>query len=78
MGTTWPTDEHPGKAVIAPTGFGTFGIWWSDFEAMERRGGYSGPYKTREEAESGARAWSDTFESPITVEHRDEKPASEQ
>lgn len=74
MGTTWPTDDHPGRAVIAPTVVGTYGIWWRDFEAMERRGGYSGPYRTREEAEEGARAWADHFECPVVIEHREGRP----
>lgn len=70
----WPTAEHPGIAVVAPTGFGTFGIWWSEFPAMERRGGYSGPYRTAEEAEQGAIDWGTHWEVPVRVERRDTKP----
>lgn len=59
-------------ATIAPTGAGTFGIWWSNAPAMERRGGYSGPYHTRAEAEAGARIWMDSFDvQDFTIEHKD-------
>ena len=76
MGTVWPTKDKPGRAVIAPTTMGTtYGIWWFDFEAMERRGGYSGPYPSREEAEAGANSWADYWDAPITIEHREERPA---
>lgn len=63
----WPTDDAPGVATIKPTNFGTFGIWWSDFPAMERRGGYSGPYPTVEAAEQGARDWGEYWQSPIRL-----------
>jgi hypothetical protein len=53
----WPTTENPAKAIIGPTGYGTFGIVWRNFEAMENRGGYSGPYKTFEEAAESADTW---------------------
>ena len=72
--TGWPTEANPGIAVIAPTGFGTFGIWWSDFPAMERRGGYSGPYATPQEAEDSARSWGEHWECPVTIERREVKP----
>ncbi|MGV0985095.1 MAG: hypothetical protein ACOYB2_11100 [Limnohabitans sp.] len=71
----WPTDEKPGIAVVAPTGFGTFGIWWSEFPAMERRGGYSGPYTTEAEAIEGANDWAAHWNVPVRVETREEKPA---
>lgn len=51
----WPTADDPGKAVITPTEYGTFGIAWENFEALEARGGWSGPYSSAEEAEEGAR-----------------------
>ena len=74
MATAWPTEDRPGIATIAPTEYGTFGIWWSDFEAMERRGGYSGPYHTREEAEESARSWGEHFECPVRVVSADKAP----
>ena len=70
-GTVWPTEDHPGIATIRPTQAGTFGIYWSEFEAMERRGGYSGPYTTREEAEQGARSWAEHWDCPVTIVHSD-------
>lgn len=66
-GTVWPTVEHPGIATVAPTGYGTFGIWWSEFPAMERRGGYSGPYGTEAEAQQGARDWAEHWECPVVI-----------
>ncbi|MEO7667151.1 MAG: hypothetical protein ABIU97_08985 [Dehalococcoidia bacterium] len=57
------------RALIGPTGYGTFGIVWRDYNVMERRGGYSGPYSTIEEAEQGARSWTDTYDEPLTIEH---------
>jgi len=42
-------------AQIGPTGYGTYGIIWKDFPAMERRGGYSGPFDSRDEAVTKAR-----------------------
>jgi hypothetical protein len=71
----WPTAERPGIATVAPTGFGTFGIWWSEFPAMERRGGYSGPYSTIEEAEESAQSWGEHWECPVRIERREERPA---
>ncbi|HEX5016572.1 MAG TPA: hypothetical protein VFX15_03180 [Actinomycetes bacterium] len=64
----WPTADNPGIATIRRTSVGTtFGIYWSNFPAMERRGGYSGPYSTREEATQGARDWADHWEAPVTI-----------
>jgi hypothetical protein len=60
--TKWPTVTEPATATIAPTGYGTFGVWWTNFEAMERRGGYSGPYRSAEEATDGVAAWCDQFD----------------
>lgn len=57
------------KALIGPTGYGSFGIVWRDFPSMERRGGYSGPYRTLEEAERGARDWADAYDEPLGIEH---------
>lgn len=74
MTTQWPTADHPGRAVVAPTGYGTFGVWWFDFPAMERRGGYSGPYQTAAEAEAGALDWGSHWDCPVSVEHRETKP----
>jgi hypothetical protein len=70
----WPTEKKPGVAVVAPTGYGTFGIWWSEFPAMERRGGYSGPYSTAEEAEEGARGWGEHWECPVRIERQSDTP----
>lgn len=67
-------EKKPGIAAIAPTGYGSFGIWWADFPAMERRGGYSGPYRSREDAERSAREWGDTWSVPVRIEHREETP----
>jgi hypothetical protein len=49
------------KAMVGPTGHGTFGIIWRDFPAMERRGGYSGPYNTLEDARQAALEWADAW-----------------
>ena len=57
------------KALIGPTGYGTFGIVWRDYDVMARRGGYSGPYGTVEEAEQGAQDWTATYDEPLTIEH---------
>lgn len=62
MPTRWPDAEHHARAVIRRNDVGTFGIWWYRFEAMERRGGYSGPYATIAEAEEGARSWADHWD----------------
>lgn len=67
MSTKWPTEDDPGVATIRPTDYGTFGIYWSNFEAMERRGAYSGPYRTREEAHEGARIWAEGWDCPIVI-----------
>lgn len=71
---SWPTQDRPGIAIVAPTGYGTWGIWWRDFPAMERRGGYSGPYNTAQEAEEGALIWGEGWDCPIRIERRDEPP----
>lgn len=48
------------EATIAPAaGPGTFAIYWTKAPAMERLGGYSGPYKTRADATADAIAWAD-------------------
>lgn len=68
----WPTADKPGKAIIGPTGYGTFGIVWRDFEAMENRGGYSGPYDTAEAAEESAKVWRNHWDLPenaLVIEH---------
>ena len=56
------------KALVGPTGYGTFGIVWRDFPAMERRGGYSGPYRTQKEAEDGARMWFEQYDVQGQIE----------
>lgn len=38
------------QATIGLTKQGTYGILWAEFPYMESRGGYSGPFNTREEA----------------------------
>ena len=44
------------RAQVGPTGYGgTWGILWKDFPYMEKRGGYSGPFETKELAEVRAR-----------------------
>jgi hypothetical protein len=71
------TDRWAGwRVVIAPTDVGTtFGIFWQNAPAMERRGGYSGPYRTREEAEQGARDWLAHWDvTAFDIEHRDKHP----
>ena len=70
----WPSADRPGIAIVAPTGYGTWGIWWSDFPAMERRGGYSGPYRTEAEAVADALDWGKHWDCPVLVECRDTKP----
>lgn len=77
MSIEWPTEEKPGIAIVAPTLYGTWGIWWSDFPAMLLRGGYSGPYRTAEEAEDGARNWGKHWECPVRIDRRDETPPDE-
>ena len=58
------------RAVIHPTTLGTFGILWYDAPAMERRGGWSGPYSSREDAEKSAREWLASWEvTDFTIEH---------
>jgi hypothetical protein len=63
-------------AIIAPTDVATtFGIFWEHAPAMERRGGYSGPYSTREEAEQGARDWLTHWDvTKFRIEHREQHP----
>lgn len=75
--TKWPTEDDPGIADVHPTSYGTFGIYWSNFEAMERRGGYSGPYSTREEAAQGAQDWADHFDTFVTVNQHEEPHESQ-
>ncbi len=70
----WPTNENPAIAVVAPTEYGMFGIWWSRFPAMERRGGYSGPYPTLAAAEKDAKTWGEWFECAVRIEVRDRAP----
>ena len=59
------------RALIGPTGYpDSYGIVWRNAPAMERRGGYSGPYGTLLQAERGARDWADTFDvTDLTIEH---------
>lgn len=59
--------EAQPRALIGPTGYGTYGIVWRDFIYMERRGGYSGPYPTMKEAEQGARTWATYYDVPDLV-----------
>lgn len=69
--SAWPTPEHPAKATIGGTGYGTLGITWEEFPAMERRGGYSGPFTTEEEARECVVRWRELWEIPeeaVTVE----------
>lgn len=63
----WPTYEQPATAFVGPTHYGTFGIVWRAFPAMERRGGYSGPYRTLEDAERAARDWAGYWELPASA-----------
>ncbi len=66
------------RAIIAPTDVGdTFGIFWQNAPAMERRGGYSGPYKTREDAEASAISWRDSWDmtdADLEIVHQDIHP----
>lgn len=48
-------------ATIVATEYGTFGIVWSNSPAMERRGGWSGPYNSIDEARQGAIRWRDSW-----------------
>jgi len=66
------------KALIAPTRYGTFGIWW--LEGTGPRGGqpYSGPYTTRDEAEQAARDWAAAYGVELELEHRDQEPSEEE
>lgn len=57
------------KAIIGKTQYGTFGIVWRDFDVLENRGGYSGPYKTQDEADESARSWCEPYDEPLTIEH---------
>jgi hypothetical protein len=69
-------DEQEGRtimarAIIGKTAYDSFGIIWRDFPYMERRGGYSGPFATRHEAEQRAREWTDMIfdGSSLTIEN---------
>ena len=53
------------KAKVGPTGYGSWGILWEDFPYMERRGGYSGPFKTLEDAERKALEIMAFYEEPV-------------
>ena len=55
-------------AKIGPTGYGSFGILWEAFPIMERRGGYSGPFRTQDEAQQRAGEIAETYDEPLTVE----------
>ena len=57
------------KALIGPTGYGTFGIIWRDFPIMEHRGGYSGPFRTLDEAEARAEEIMQHWGKDIEIEH---------
>lgn len=63
------------KAIIRPCypdSTDIFGIWWENAPAMERRGGYSGPYPSRDTAEAGAWVWVrswDMTDDDLTVIH---------
>lgn len=75
-------DEWAGwRAIIAPAGLdaaghpATFGIHWRNAPALERRGGYSGPYRSRAEAEQGAREWAEVYDvTELTIEHAEARP----
>ncbi len=55
------------KANIGPTGYGTWGILWEDFIYMERRGGYSGPFDSRDDAAQRAREIANSYDEPNLV-----------
>lgn len=42
------------RALIGPSGHGSFGIVWRDAPVLEGRGGYSGPFNTPRDAEMRA------------------------
>lgn len=63
-----PLQETTALAIIAPTGYATWGIWWRGFPYMERRGGYSGPFATQEQAKEAARSWGDALNVTVAIE----------
>lgn len=60
--------QKPAKALVGPTGYDSFGIVWRDFPELERRGGYSGPYRTYDEALRGAEDWAKEYDRTLVVE----------
>ncbi len=67
------------RAIIAPTDEGddTYGILWVNAPAMGRRGGYSGPFHDRLDAEDCVARWRSSWNmsvKDITIEHADEMP----
>ena len=67
------------RAIIGSTGHAdSFGVLWRNAPAMERRGGYSGPYDKRQDAEAGARSWAASWDmdpdADLTIEHVDILP----
>ena len=55
-------------AKIGPTGYAdTWGILWEDFPYMEYRGGYSGSFDSKEQAEEYARNVTASFNKSVIV-----------
>lgn len=57
------------RALIGPTGYGSFGIVWRSFPMMEERGGYSGPFATAEEATDRAHLIAEDSGYALVVEN---------
>jgi hypothetical protein len=76
-------DWEDWQVIIVPAypgpGKPTFGIVWQNAPAMERRGGWSGPYDSREEAEASARVWLDHWQvTEFTITQADTVPGDDQ
>jgi hypothetical protein len=62
------TSEQEQTAIIAPTGYGTWGIWWRGVPYMERRGGYSGPFANQAEAHQCIADWCSALDMEVVTE----------